>query len=263
MSPRAWRWNSDTPSSCSSAETCRDTADCDSPSCSPAWVKLPASAAAWKTFSLSQSMLMGALTRPSLRRDGRLRLALQSEEAFGLERGHAALPGGGDRLAIDVVGDVARGKHAGHRGCGRERRGLDVAGGLHVQLPDEQFGGGRVADGDEYAVRSALGGGPGFEVAKDHAFHLERAFLAYDLLQHGVPDHRNLRVLEQAILQDLLRAEAVAPVNDGDGGREIGEEQRFLDRGVAAADHQRVLAAIKEPVAGGAGGNAIALEFLL
>ena len=27
-------------------ETCRDTADCDSPSCSPAWVKLPASAAA-------------------------------------------------------------------------------------------------------------------------------------------------------------------------------------------------------------------------
>src|SRR5262249_12745750 len=162
MSPRAWRWNSDTPSSCSSAETCRDTADCDSPSCSPAWVKLPASAAAWKTFSLSQSMLMGALTRPSLRRDGRLRLALQSEEAFGLERGHAALPGGGDRLAIDVVGDVARGKHAGHRGCGRERRGLDVAGGLHVQLPDEQFGGGRVADGDEYAVRSALGGGPGF-----------------------------------------------------------------------------------------------------
>ena len=46
ISPRAWRWNSETDSSCSSALTCRDTADCDRPSCSPAWVKLPASAAA-------------------------------------------------------------------------------------------------------------------------------------------------------------------------------------------------------------------------
>src|SRR5436309_154464 len=53
---RAWRWNSDTDSSCSSALTCRDTADCDRPSCSPACVKLPASAAAWNTFNLSQSI---------------------------------------------------------------------------------------------------------------------------------------------------------------------------------------------------------------
>src|SRR5215472_8349558 len=234
--PRAWRWNSDTASSCSSAETWRDTADCDSPSCSPAWVKLPASAAAWKTFSLSQSMLMGALTRPSLRRDGRLRLALQSEEAFGLERGHAALPGGGDRLAIDVVGDVAGGKHAGYRGCGRERRGLDVARGLHVQLSHEQLGGGRVADSDEYAIRSALGERAGFDVAQDRTLHRERALLANDLLEHSVPNHRNLRILKQAILQDLFRAEAIAPVDDSDGGREIGEEERFLDCGIAAAD---------------------------
>ena len=43
---------------------------------------------------------------------------------------------------------------------------------------------------------------------------------------------------------------------------EVGEEQRFLDRGVAAADHQHFLAAIEEAVAGGAGGDAEALELL-
>src|SRR6516165_3238498 len=77
MSPRAWRWNSETPSSCSSAETCRDTADCDNPNCSPAWVKLPASAAAWKTFSLSQFMFIGTFVEPSFRGDRGLRFAVR------------------------------------------------------------------------------------------------------------------------------------------------------------------------------------------
>jgi hypothetical protein len=57
--PRAWRLNSGTPTSCSSAETWRLTADCDMCSASPAWVKEPASAAAWKTRSLSQSSGIG------------------------------------------------------------------------------------------------------------------------------------------------------------------------------------------------------------
>src|SRR5712691_2847170 len=136
MSPRAWRWNSDTPSSCSSAETCRDTADCESPSCSPAWVKLPASAAAWKTLSLSQSILdpllvlhpplwgrvwvgggaCGTLrasraTPQSLPTRGgelhslgrRARLRMRRQEMAGFERRHAALAGGGHRLAVDIV----------------------------------------------------------------------------------------------------------------------------------------------------------------
>src|SRR5262249_30827369 len=165
MSPRAWRWNSDTPSSCSSADTCRDTADCDRPSCSPAWVKLPASAAAWKTLSLSQSMGICARGKASLRGPGRPRLALRGEEAFGFERCHAALTGGGYRVAVDVIGNVAGGEHAGHRGRGRERRGLDVARGLHIDLPYEQLGCGSVADGDEYAVGPALAERPGFDVA--------------------------------------------------------------------------------------------------
>ena len=77
------------------------------------------------------------IASPYVRGEGRLCLALQGEEAFGFERCHAALAGGGHRLAIDVVGDIAGREHARNRGCGRERRGLDVARGFHLDLPGD------------------------------------------------------------------------------------------------------------------------------
>src|SRR5260370_1311102 len=179
MSPRAWRWNSDTPSSCSSADTCRDTADCDRPSCSPAWVKLPASAAEWKTLSLSQFMARPPYSvrrRNGIRfavqkRDksnpaalsfgGRSRLFLRCEKAFGFERGHAAEAGGGDRLAVDVVADVVGGEQARDRGCGRVGRRRDIAGRLHLHLSGDQLGRRGVPDGDEHTVDRALLDGAG------------------------------------------------------------------------------------------------------
>src|SRR5690606_12986065 len=48
---------------------------------------------------------------------------------------------------------------------------------------------------------------------------------------------------------------------DGDGLGEVGQEQGFLDGGVAAADDHHLLAAIEEAVAGGAGRDAEALIF--
>src|SRR5262249_33098975 len=78
--------------------------------------------------------------------------------ALGLERGHTALPGGGDRLAVDVVGNVAGGEHAGDGGRGRMRRNLDVAGGLHAYLAGEKLGCRRVSDRDEYPVDRTLAG---------------------------------------------------------------------------------------------------------
>ena len=64
-----------------------------------------------------------ARDRPAVRRRAR-RLSERShsararalEVALGLERGHAAGAGGGDRLAIGEVGHVARGEDAGHDG---------------------------------------------------------------------------------------------------------------------------------------------------
>ena len=45
--------------------------------------------------------------------------------------------------------------------------------------------------------------------------------------------------------------------------RDVGEVERFLDRGVAAADDRHVLALVEEAVAGGAAGHALAHERLL
>ena len=83
---------------------------------------------------------------------------------------------------------------------------------------------------------------------------------ADDLFDRVVPDHLDLRVLEQAVLQDLLGAEVVTPVHDGDLLGEVGQEDRLLDRGVAAADDHDLFALVEEAIAGGACGDAVALE---
>ena len=190
-------------------------------------------------------------------------MLVRVQEFLRFERRHAALPGGGDRLAVDLVGDVAGGEHAGHRGGGRIAVGDDVAGRLHLELAGEQFGGRRVADGDEHAVDRALGDRAGLDVLQPHAGDLERIVVADHVVEHAVPDHLDLGMLEQPLLHDLFGAEGVAPVHDRHLGGEIGEEQRLLDRGIAAADHHDFLVAVEEAVAGRAGRDAIALELLL
>src|ERR1700723_4646004 len=90
---------------------------------------------------------------------------------------------------------------------------------------------------------------------------LAGVFGAADFVDRAVPDHLYLGMLEQALLQDALGTEVIATVHDGDLRGEVGEKQRFLDRGVAAADHHDFLAAIEEPVAGRAGRYAKTLEF--
>jgi hypothetical protein len=75
-----------------------------------------------------------------------------------------------------------------------------------------------------------------------------------------IPDHLDLGVLEQAILQDTLGAEMIAAMHDRHLRGEVGEEQRFLDRGIAAADHDHFLSPVEEAVAGRAGRDAKALE---
>src|SRR4051794_36517222 len=178
MSPRAWRWKSDTPIPDSSAEPCRDTADCESPSCSPACVKLPASAAAWKTLSLSQSMTQtfSSSTRERMKlfgRDARLRLTVFGEEPHRFQRRHAALPGSGNSLAIDVVGDVAGSEHARDGRRRRIRRGPDVTRSFHLELAGDQFRRGRMSDRDEDAVSWQLGQCAGLDVAQCDAFDLQ------------------------------------------------------------------------------------------
>src|SRR5580700_4514683 len=74
------------------------------------------------------------------------------EVTVRIERGHAARAGGGDGLAVDVIGYVAGGKHPGNAGGG----GITVESApdgevalAHRELAVEKCGIGGVADGDE------------------------------------------------------------------------------------------------------------------
>ena len=75
------------------------------------------------------------------------------------------------------------------------------------------------------------------------AGHRRRIAAAEHFLDGTVPDHLDLRVGAHPILQDLLGAQAVAAVDQGDLVRQIGQEQRLLDGGIAAADHRDPLVA--------------------
>ncbi len=86
--------------------------------------------------------------------------------------------------------------------------------------------------------------------------------LADDFFDRGIPDEPNLRILARAILHDLRRAQRVAAMHDRGLVDEAGQEGRFLHRGVAAADHDRILVLEECAVAGGACAHAVAHQAL-
>ena len=81
-----------------------------------------------------------------------------------------------------------------------------------------------------------------------------------DFLDHVRREKLNFLVGVRAIQHDLGGAKFVAAMQQRDFARKSREERGFLHGGVAAADHHDFLAAEKEAVAGGAGGNAVAQQ---
>src|SRR5690606_16835804 len=84
-----------------------------------------------------------------------------------------------------------------------------------------------------------------------------------DLGDDRVPLEDDLGVGERPLLGGLVGPQRVAAVDDRDAVGELREEHAFLDGGVTAADHDHVLAAVEEAVAGRAGGHAAAVELAL
>src|SRR5512133_3625168 len=78
-------------------------------------------------------------------------VAVGLQPALGVDRGRAAGAGGGHRLPVGVVDDVAGREHAVDAGRGRGRVGRDdVAGLVELDLATEQVGVRGVADGHEH-----------------------------------------------------------------------------------------------------------------
>src|SRR3546814_5499568 len=119
-----------------------------------------------------------------------------------------------------------------------------------------------VADGDEQAVGGNLARLARLDVLDAESGHRERIGGAEDFVDDAVPDDGDLRIPEQAVLHDLLGAQGIAAVDQRNLRGEVGEEQRLLDRGVAAAHDRHLAVAEEEAVAGRAGRDAEALELL-
>ena len=87
--------------------------------------------------------------------------------------------------------------------------GDDVAVVLHRDLPREEFGRRRVADGDKHTVELALFHGASFHVLDHNAGDALGLFRAFDLFERAIPHHLDARVIEEALLQNLLQLEGL------------------------------------------------------
>ena len=113
-------------------------------------------------------------------------------------------------------------------------------------------------------VSGDLGRRAVLRAADAHAGHA--AFVAEHLVERRPEVQLHLSVGDlghHPVDQDRLGAELVAPMDDVHLGSDVREIERLLDRGVAAADHAHLLAAIEEAVAGRAAAHAAAHEGLL
>ena len=79
-------------------------------------------------------------------------------------------------------------------------------------------------------------------------------------MEHLQLDLAGSHFFVQLVHQNGLSLELVAAVHQRDLAGDVGEVQRLLHGGVAAADHADFLVAVKETVAGGAGRHALAHE---
>ena len=104
------------------------------------------------------------------------------------------------------------------------------------------------------------------DFARLGAFHthaidaFDRLFVAKYLVQFVIPQHLDLFVFKEAILQDFFGTETITAVNHGDLGGKICQEQCFFHGGVAAADHDNLHAAIEKAITGRTGRYTKAFE---
>src|SRR5262245_31012017 len=89
------------------------------------------------------------------------------------------------------------------------------------------------ADEDEHALSRMLAALATPDVSQDHSIDF---FVAFDLIDDRVPDDFSLRVVEQLVLKNLLRAELVSAMNDVDLAPESRQIVCFFDGGVSASD---------------------------
>src|SRR6185369_8453472 len=180
------------------------------------------------------------------------------EIPLGVNGGHAPRACCGDGLTVDMILNVSCGKHPGTARLRAVMR-QDVSGFVELELTPEQRGIGSVADRDEYAVERYFAQFAGLQVANDNARDLA-PFDVIDVGDLGVPDELDLRIRECLVLHDLRCTERIAAVDDRHLRGKASQIDRFLHRGIAAADYGNRLTAKEVPVARRARRDAMARQ---
>ena len=174
---------------------------------------------------------------------------------LSLCRGDRAVADGRGDLFQDVGPAVASGEDPRRRGVG-VLAGADVAAGIEIDQAFQESGDRGDADGDEHADDRKVLFGIGFHVAYGDAG--QAAVVGLQSFDNTVPDHFDLVVGKDTLLQDLGRPQLVATMDQVDLAGKTGEEQRLFGRGVAAADDGDGYIAEEGTVAGGTVGDAAA-----
>ena len=181
------------------------------------------------------------------------------DELDGLGGGHGAIGGGGDELPEGLDAAVAGNEDAGGGRMAVLARD-DAAGGVKRDQVAERGGLRSASDGDEEAADLERAHG-----AILHVLDLdgEEVLLGDEAYGDGVEDELDVGLFAQAGDGGLFGPEGVAAVDEEDLVDEVGEVERVLERGIAAAHDGDGLLAIEGPVAGGAVGDAAADELVL
>lgn len=184
-----------------------------------------------------------------------------SEPAFGFDGGCAALAGGRDRLAIDVIGDVAGCEDAGDiRGRAAPLDQVSVF--VGIERTAERCGVRFVPDGDEHAFQGELGLRSVDQVAKADAVDLTRGIP--DVIgDDGIPDRFDFGIGQGAIGHDFRCTQRVAAVDEINFGGKAREKCGLFACRVPSPDDADRHIAVEGAIAGCAGCQATADELVL
>src|SRR5262249_7539498 len=173
---------------------------------------------------------------------------------------HTSTSSSRDRLSVDVILDVARGKDSWNTGPASVTR-ENVAIVIHLNQPLENLSIGNMSNRYKNTIAFEIGDLTVLQIFELDPFDI-LGFNVIDVLNGGVPHEVDFGVFEGAFLHDLGSPQLVPAVNGRDLIGILGQEGRFLNRRIAASHHDDLFAFEEVTVAGCTGRYPVSDELL-
>ena len=112
-----------------------------------------------------------------------------------------------------MVGDVPRGKDPFDRGAGRAGLDFDIAAVMSLELIDHQLIRRRMSNRHKQALAGDICHLTCFGTLECRAFHTFGHVSAVHAVEFVIPQNLDFGMFEQAVLQNLFRPQAIAPMD--------------------------------------------------